>query len=71
MITVEEIERAIEQLPSGELSRLAGLILDRDNKQWGHQLAEDNASGKLDFLFEEADVERKEGVLRGWPPAEK
>ena len=28
----------------------------------------DSAGGKLDFLFEEADRESDQGLLREWPP---
>lgn len=29
----------------------------------------DSAAGELDFLFDEADEESAEGLLREWPPA--
>ena len=31
------------------------------------QMDEDAAAGKLDFLFDEADRERKAAKLRDWP----
>jgi hypothetical protein len=67
MSTVEEIERAIEQLPPQEWSRLSRWFAERDNALWDHQMAEDSASRKLDFLFKEAAEERKAGQLRDWP----
>ena len=34
------------------------------------QMEQDAASGKLDFLFQEADEERRAGKLRDWPENE-
>jgi len=41
-----------------------------DAKNWDKQMEEDAASGKLDFLFSEADQERKAGKLRDWSRAQ-
>jgi uncharacterized protein YicC (UPF0701 family) len=67
MTTIEEIERAIEQLPAEEFARLKAWIALRENQQWDRRLDEDAAAGKLDFLFNEAEQERE--TLRDWPPA--
>ncbi len=71
MSTVEEIERAIERLPSQDVTRLAGWLLKRDNEAWDRQMNEDAAAGKLEFLFDEAETERKAGTLRDWPPGQQ
>jgi hypothetical protein len=71
MSTVEEIERAIERLPSGEVSRLTAWLVLRDSAEWNRQLAEDSETGRLDFLFEEAKVEEQADRLRDWPPQKK
>ena len=71
MSTVEEIERAIEQLPPQDVTRLAGWLLKRDNDAWDKQMAEDSAAGRLDYLFDEAQAERSAGTLRDWPPDRK
>ena len=68
MSTVEEIERAIEELPPDDVSKLTDWLIQRRNEQWDRQMDKDSASGKLDFLFEEADAERAAGKLRDWPP---
>ena len=70
MDRVEEIEAAIETLPPEEFRRIAQWFRERDQDQWDEQLDCDSASGKLDFLFEEAENESKKGLLREWPPAE-
>ena len=68
MTTVEEIERAIENLQSEDVAKLKVWLWKRDHDQWDRQMQEDEAAGRLDFLFEEVDAERKAGKLRDWPP---
>jgi hypothetical protein len=58
MSTVQEIEAAIERLPTGVLARLAEWVVARHHTEWARQIDEDAASGKLDFLFSEAEAER-------------
>lgn len=69
MRRVEEIEAAIEQLSPEEFRRVAQWFHDREQVEWDEQLDRDSASGKLDFLFDEADKEAERGLLREWPPA--
>jgi hypothetical protein len=69
MDRVEEIEAAIASLPPEELRRIAQWLYERDQSLWDEQLDSDSASGKLDFLFEEAERESAQGLLREWPPA--
>jgi hypothetical protein len=69
MDRVEEIEAAIEGLPPEEFRRIAEWLRLRDRERWDEQLDRDSVSGKLDFLFEEAEDESKRGLLREWPPA--
>lgn len=69
MDRVEEIEAAIDRLPREEFRRIADWLRERDQHQWDEQLDRDSASGRLDFLFEEAENESKQGLLREWPPA--
>jgi hypothetical protein len=61
MDRVEEIEAAIQGLPPEEYQRLV---------QWNEQMDRDSSAGKLDFLFEEAERESSQGILREWPPRE-
>jgi len=67
MSSVEEIEAAIEGLSADDYQRVARWFLERDQSSWDQQLDRDNESGKLDFLFEEADREAETGLLREWP----
>lgn len=68
MDRVEEIEAAIHDLPADEYRRLAEWFLEFDQRRWDAQMDADSASGKLDFLFQEADSELAQGPLREWPP---
>lgn len=60
-----EIKSAVDKLSHRELAELAAFIRERDSRAWEEQLEADAASGKLDFLFEEAARERLH--LRNWP----
>jgi hypothetical protein len=67
MDRVEEIESAIENLPPEDFTRIARWFRDRDHELWDRELDADSASGRLDFLFEEAENESNLGLLREWP----
>ena len=68
MDRVEEIEAAIEGLPREEFHRLARWLNERLQRDWDSELDSDSASGRLDFLFEEARSESAGRSLRRWPP---
>jgi hypothetical protein len=69
MDRVEEIEAAIAGLPPEEFRRIAQWFYERERRLWDEQLDNDSSSGKLGFLFEEAENESAQGLLREWPPA--
>lgn len=69
--TVEEIQAAVMRLPRAEAIRLAAWLAERDAALWDQQIEEDAASGRLDFLAEEAEAEDKAGSLRAWPAKAK
>jgi hypothetical protein len=68
MDRVEEIEAAIDGLPPEEYRRIVQWFRLRDQERWDEQMDRDSSSGKLDFLFEEAESESAKGLLREWPP---
>ena len=68
MDRVEEIEAAIDGLPPEEYRRIVQWFRARDQERWDEQMDRDSSSGKLDFLFEEAESESAKGLLREWPP---
>lgn len=57
MDRVEEIEAAIASLPPEEFRRIAQWFYEREQRQWEEEVDNDSASGKIDFLFEEAESE--------------
>jgi hypothetical protein len=69
MDRIQEIEAAIQRLPEEEFRRLAEWFHAREQALWDEQLDSDSASGKLDFLFDEAEKESREHNMREWPPA--
>jgi aminopeptidase-like protein len=64
MTTVQEIERAIEQLPSDQFSKIHDWIVEKDWQVWEAQIERDSAAGKLDFLVEEARRAAESGDTR-------
>jgi hypothetical protein len=58
-VSLAEIKTAVRQLSPKELAELAAFVSKQDNAAWDEQIEQDAASGKLDFLFQEADNERK------------
>lgn len=69
-MSLAEIKSAVRELSPKELGELTAFISEQDNAVWAEQMAQDAASGKLDFLFQEADHERQTGKLRDWPQDE-
>ena len=70
MDRVDEITVAIEHLPPDEYRRLVDWFREREQTRWDDQLDQDSATGKLDFLFSEAESESAHGLVRAWPPPE-
>lgn len=68
MDRVEEIEAAIHDLPPDEYRRLSEWFREFEQQRWDAQMDEDSSTGKLNFLFEEADDEAVQQSLREWPP---
>jgi hypothetical protein len=69
-MSLAEIKKAVGQLSPRELAELAAFISKQDNAAWDAQMEQDAASGRLDFLFQEAEHERAAGKLRDWPKGE-
>ncbi|MBV9658592.1 MAG: hypothetical protein JO295_10820 [Verrucomicrobia bacterium] len=55
MQTLVEIERAIEQLPSEEVQKLALWLRERAADAWDAEIERDARGGRLDALIAEAD----------------
>jgi hypothetical protein len=69
-MSLAEIKSAVRELSPKELAELTAFISEQDNAVWREQMEQDAASGKLDFLFQEADAERQADKLRDWPQEE-
>jgi hypothetical protein len=69
MSRVQEIEAAIDDLPPEEFREVAAWLKAREQERWDAEMDPDDASGKLDFLFDEAEKELIEGSAREWPPS--
>lgn len=54
MITLSEIEHAIKQLSSEDLSAFRAWFAEFDAQLWERQFEEDVAAGRLDALAEKA-----------------
>ncbi len=67
MSRVEEIEAAIEGLAPAEYRRIVEWLRVREEARWDGRMDADAAGGKLDGLFEEAEREAAQGLLREWP----
>ena len=61
MSTVTEIERAIQQLPTEDLTRFRAWFAEFDAVQWDRQIEHDAAAGRLDALADEALADVREG----------
>ncbi len=51
---IEQLQIEIEALPDSDFQQLRQWFADRDWEKWDDQLEADVASGRLDFLLEEA-----------------
>lgn len=64
MSSVEEIERAVSELPPEELRRFREWFAAFEEDLWDQQIQRDLSSGRLDALVEEARTEYRSGRTR-------
>ena len=64
MAQLEHIQTEIASLPKRDFVKLRDWIETMDWEDWDRQIAEDSASGKLDFLKREALEAKAAGKLR-------
>jgi hypothetical protein len=62
--TVEEVEKAVAQLPQDQLRQFRAWYEKFDSKAWDDQIEKDIAAGKLDALAESAVADHKAGKTR-------
>ena len=63
MAQIDHIKTDIETLSYENFAHLREWIAEKDWQRWDKQVERDAASGKLDFLREEAVAAKKKGQL--------
>ncbi len=61
MVTIQEIEKAVSNLPSEDLAKFRAWFEEFDAQLWDRQFEEDVRSGKLDNIANKALADFKEG----------
>ena len=64
MANLEELEKAITNLPEEDYRQFRRWFLEKDWERWDRQIIEDSRAGKLNFLVKEAHDASKENKLR-------
>ncbi|MEG4417049.1 hypothetical protein QUA70_00370 [Microcoleus sp. LAD1_D5] len=64
MLTIEQIEAAILDLPPDKFHQLFEWFLELDYRRWDDQLEQDIAGGKLEDLAQEAIADFEAGRYR-------
>ena len=60
-MSVQEIERAITQLPPSELTELMTWLEHHYHEKWDEQIEDDLDAGRLDSLINQAEAEYQAG----------
>ena len=61
IMTLNEIEQSIAELPPAELAKFREWFFEFDAKKWDDQIERDVAAGKLDSLADEAIRQHQAG----------
>jgi hypothetical protein len=61
MSTIQEIERAVSQLPDKELAKFRAWFAEFDAGVWDQEFTEDVAAGRIDALADEALEDLRDG----------
>lgn len=64
MTSLQEIEKAIGELPRDKFFELVRHLRERHAGEWDREIEEDAKNGRLDQLWEKAEKEIQEGGLR-------
>jgi hypothetical protein len=63
-MTIEEIEKAVSQLPPDDLARFRAWFEEFEAARFDRKIERDAASGRLDRLAEQALTDYREGRTR-------
>jgi hypothetical protein len=61
MSTIQQLENGVRQLSSEELAAFRAWFTEFDTEAWDRQFEADVSAGRLDWLVEEAQRDRREG----------
>ena len=64
VMSVQEIEKAISQLPPSDYAELMAWLEEYQAQMWDRQIERDIDSGRLNKLFEEANREYEAGLAK-------
>lgn len=64
MAHIKDLQTEIEALSDEEFVRLREWFAEKDTQRWDVQIENDAASGRLNFLLEEAAAAKAHGKLR-------
>ncbi len=64
MLALKKIEKEILTLPEKDYSNLRIWFYSQDSKKWDNEIKQDSESGKLDFLINEALIEKSQNELK-------
>ena len=64
MLALKDIEKEILTLPKKDYSNLRNWFYSQDSDKWDNEIKQDSESGKLDFLINEALVEKDQNELK-------
>lgn len=67
MNKVEEIKAEIDKLSPRERCELNALMHPLPDDDWDKQMREDAQSGKLDWMFKDAERAEREGTCKEFP----
>jgi hypothetical protein len=63
-MSIQEIEKAVAQLPPEEFDQLLARLEEIRQEQWDQQIARDSSAGCFDLLIEQAKRDVAEGRFR-------
>ena len=64
MTTIKEIQAAIQSLSPDDFTYLRKWMMELDWQQWNQEIEADSNLGKLDFLIDEALIEKAQNKLQ-------
>ena len=67
MKTVDRLKSEIKRLSDSERRALTRWLNKVESEAWDSEMDDDAASGRLQFLVDEAGADRKAGRLRDFP----